>query len=220
MKVGILKGISTCKKAMKKRAKTKHYTIDRKKRKLYFRKKYGSLKRDRVKAVVEWAAEILVVCILAWMLVSFFGQRVSNAGDSMSPVLKNGDIVLINRIVYDARKPKRGEIIAFRPNGNENAHYCIKRVVGLPGETVQIKDGKIYIDGKKQKEDIYTSGLDFAGIAEEPIELGETEYFVLGDNSAGSDDSRLADIGNVKREDIGGKVWFVTSIGKNFGFVK
>ena len=205
---------------MKKRTKTKHYTIDRKKWKLYFRKKYGSLKQDRIKKIVEWVAEILVVCILAWMLVSFFGQRVSNAGDSMSPVLKNGDIVLINRIVYDARKPKRGEIIAFRPNGNENAHYCIKRVVGLPGETVQIKDGKIYIDGKKQEKNLHISKIDFAGIAENPIKLGETEYFVLGDNSEGSDDSRLADIGNVKREDIGGKVWFVINIGKNFGFVK
>lgn len=205
---------------MKKRAKKKSYTIDRKKWKLYFRKKYRSLKTEKVKTAIEWGTEIIVVCILAWMLVSFFGQRVSNAGDSMSPVLKNGDVVLINRIVYDARKPKRGEIIAFRPNGNENAHYCIKRVVGLPGETVQIKDGKVYIDGKVQKKDVYTSDLDFAGIAEKKLTLGETEYFVLGDNSAGSDDSRLADIGNVKREDIGGKVWFVTNIGKNFGFVK
>lgn len=205
---------------MKKRAKKKSYTIDRKKWKLYFRKKCRSLKTEKVKTAIEWGTEIIVVCILAWMLVSFFGQRVSNAGDSMSPVLKNGDVVLINRIVYDARKPKRGEIIAFRPNGNENAHYCIKRVVGLPGETVQIKDGKIYIDGKVQKKDVYTSDLDFAGIAEKKITLGETEYFVLGDNSAGSDDSRLADIGNVKREDIGGKVWFVTNIGKSFGFVK
>ena len=205
---------------MKKRAKKKSYTIDRKKWKLYFRKKYRSLKTEKVKTAIEWGTEIIVVCILAWMLVSFFGQRVSNAGDSMSPVLKTGDVVLINRIVYDARKPKRGEIIAFRPNGNENAHYCIKRVVGLPGETIQIKDGKIYIDGKVQKKDIYTSDLDFAGIAEKKLTLGETEYFVLGDNSAGSDDSRLADIGNVKREDIGGKVWFVTNIGKNFGFVK
>ena len=205
---------------MKKRAKKKSYTIDRKKWKLYFRKKYRSLKTEKVKTAIEWGTEIIVVCILAWMLVSFFGQRVSNAGDSMSPVLKNGDVVLINRIVYDARKPRRGEIIAFRPNGNENAHYCIKRVVGLPGETIQIKDGKIYIDGKVQKKDVYTSDLDFAGIAEKKLTLGETEYFVLGDNSAGSDDSRLADIGNVKREDIGGKVWFVTNIGKNFGFVK
>lgn len=205
---------------MKKRAKKKSYTIDRKKWKLYFRKKCRSLKTEKVKTAIEWGTEIIVVCILAWMLVSFFGQRVSNAGDSMSPVLKNGDVVLINRIVYDARKPKRGEIIAFRPNGNENAHYCIKRVVGLPGETVQIKDGKVYIDGKVQKKNIYTSDLDFAGIAEKKLTLGESEYFVLGDNSAGSDDSRLADIGNVKREDIGGKVWFVTNIGKNFGFVK
>lgn len=205
---------------MKKRAKKKSYTIDRKKWKLYFRKKCRSLKTEKVKTAIEWGTEIIVVCILAWMLVSFFGQRVSNAGDSMSPVLRNGDVVLINRIVYDARKPKRGEIIAFRPNGNENAHYCIKRVVGLPGETVQIKDGKVYIDGKVQKKNIYTSDLDFAGIAEKKLTLGETEYFVLGDNSAGSDDSRLADIGNVKREDIGGKVWFVTNIGTNFGFVK
>lgn len=205
---------------MKKRAKKKSYTIDRKKWKLYFRKKCRSLKTEKVKTAIEWGTEIIVVCILAWMLVSFFGQRVSNAGDSMSPVLKNGDVVLINRIVYDARKPKRGEIIAFRPNGNENAHYCIKRVVGLPGETVQIKDGKVYIDGKVQKKNVYTSDLDFAGIAEKKLTLGETEYFVLGDNGAGSDDSRLADIGNVKREDIGGKVWFVTNIGKNFGFVK
>lgn len=205
---------------MKKRAKKKSYTIDRKKWKLYFRKKCRSLKTEKVKTAIEWGTEIIVICILAWMLVSFFGQRVSNAGDSMSPVLKNGDVVLINRIVYDARKPKRGEIIAFRPNGNENAHYCIKRVVGLPGETVQIKDGKVYIDGKVQKKNVYTSDLDFAGIAEKKLTLGETEYFVLGDNSAGSDDSRLADIGNVKREDIGGKVWFVTNIGKNFGFVK
>ena len=205
---------------MKKRAKKKSYTIDRKKWKLYFRKKCRSLKTEKVKTAIEWGTEIIVVCILAWMLVSFFGQRVSNAGDSMSPVLKNGDVVLINRIVYDARKPRRGEIIAFRPNGNENAHYCIKRVVGLPGETVQIKDGKIYIDGKVQKKNVYTSDLDFAGIAEKKLTLGETEYFVLGDNSAGSDDSRFADIGNVKREDIGGKVWFVTNIGKNFGFVK
>ena len=205
---------------MKKRAKKKSYTIDRKKWKLYFRKKYRSLKTETGKTAIDWGTEIIVVCILAWMLVSFFGQRVSNAGDSMSPVLKNGDVVLINRIVYDARKPKRGEIIAFRPNGNENAHYCIKRVVGLPGETVQIKDGKVYIDGKVQKKNVYTSDLDFAGIAEKKLTLGETEYFVLGDNSAGSDDSRLADIGNVKREDIGGKVWFVTNIGKNFGFVK
>ena len=205
---------------MKKRAKKKSYTIDRKKWKLYFRKKYRSLKTEKVKTAIEWGTEIIVVCILAWMLVSFFGQRVSNAGDSMSPVLKNGDVVLINRIVYDARKPKRGEIIAFRPNGNENAHYCIKRVVGLPGETIQIKDGKIYIDGKVQKKDVYTSDLDFAGIAEKKLTLGETEYFVLGDNRDNSNDSRYKEVGPVKRSKITGRIIFRFYPWKNAGVIQ
>ena len=205
---------------MKKRAKKKSYTIDRKKWKLYFRKKYRSLKTEKVKTAIEWGTEIIVVCILAWMLVSFFGQRVSNAGDSMSPVLKNGDVVLINRIVYDARKPKRGEIIAFRPNGNENAHYCIKRVVGLPGETVQIKDGKVYIDGKVQKKNVYTSDLDFAGIAEKKLTLGETEYFVLGDNRDNSNDSRYKEVGPVKRSKITGRIIFRFYPWKNAGVIR
>ena len=117
------------------------------------------------------------------------------------------------------KDPDRFDIVIFKSPDDESRLF-IKRVIGLPGETVEIKDGKVYIDGKVQKKNIYTSDLDFAGIAEKKLTLGETEYFVLGDNSAGSDDSRLADIGNVKREDIGGKVWFVTNIGKNFGFVK
>lgn len=104
------------------------------------------------KAVALWIAEIAVVCALAFILVFYFGQRVSNAGDSMRPELKNGDVVLVNRLVYNAMTPKRGDIIAFKPNGRENAHYYIKRIVGLPGETVQIKDGKVYINGKERKK--------------------------------------------------------------------
>ena len=192
---------------MKKRAKKKSYTIDRKKWKLYFRKKCRSLKTEKVKTAIEWGTEIIVVCILAWMLVSFFGQRVSNAGDSMSPVLKNGDVVLINRIVYDARKPKRGEIIAFRPNGNENAHYCIKRVVGLPGETVQIKNGLVYIDGSPLKAPEGLDLVSLAGRAESPVLLSEDEYFLLGDNRDSSEDSRFSNVGNVKENQILGRVW-------------
>ena len=80
------------------------------------------------KAVALWIAEIAVVCALAFILVFYFGQRVSNAGDSMRPELKNGDVVLVNRLVYNAMTPKRGDIIAFKPNGRENAHYYINRV--------------------------------------------------------------------------------------------
>ena len=81
------------------------------------------------------------------------GTAVSNIGDSMNPVLHNGDIVLVNRLIYDTSTPKRNDIIVFRPNGNENAHASIKRIVGLPGETIQLKDNAVYINGEKLKED-------------------------------------------------------------------
>lgn len=172
------------------------------------------------KEIVSWAVQIVIICIIAFVLVFYFGMRVSNAGDSMRPSLKNGDVVLVNRLVYNASRPKRGDIIAFKPNGNENMHYSIKRIVGLPSETVQIKDGVIYINGEECTEDIYVSDLEKPGIAAEEIVLGGDEYFVLGDNSASSDDSRMADIGNVKRSEIYGEVWFDLTPGSNFGFVK
>ena len=96
----------------------------------------------------------------------------------------------------------------------------IKRIIGLPGETVQIVDGNVYIDGEEMKDHIYVSEISYAGIAEEPVELGEEEYFVIGDNAGASDDSRTASIGNVSLDDIYGKVWFAADFGDNFGFVK
>ncbi|RHR27508.1 signal peptidase I [Clostridium sp. AF19-22AC] len=187
---------------------------------LRFRKEKTKAQRQKAAAVVNWTVQIAITCMIAFVLVWFFGQRVSNAGDSMKPVLQNGDVVLVNRLIYNASKPKRGDIIAFKPNGNENTHYSIKRVVGLPGETVQIKDGSVYINGTETLEHIFAEDIEEAGIAEEPVILDGTEYFVLGDNHLSSDDSRMADIGNVKRSEIYGKVWFVASFGSDFGFVK
>lgn len=213
----------------KKKAKKKNYKKRRrqtwslkklKTSKLHFPTEHVTFREWNLRKISVWGIQIICVCFLAFMLVFFFGQRISNAGDSMRPALQNGDIVLVNRLVYNASKPKRGDVIAFKPNGNENAHYSIKRVVGLPGETVQIKDGTIYIDGEEHVENIYAFEIESPGIAEEPVKLGEGEYFVMGDNHTSSDDSRMADVGNVKREDIYGKVWFVASFGSNFGFVK
>lgn len=187
---------------------------------LHFPKKKLEMLAKNPKEIAMWSVEIVVVCLLAVILVVSFGQRVSIAGDSMSPALKNGDVLLVNRLVYNARKPERGDIIAFRPNGNENAHYLVKRVVGLPGETVQIQDGQVYIDGNVLVKNIYCYDITIPGVAAEPVELGENEYFVLGDNHESSDDSRMADVGNVKREDIYGKVWFVANLGSDFGLVK
>lgn len=141
-------------------------------------------------------------------------------GDSMKPVLYNGDVVLVNRIIYNARTPKRGDIVVFKPKGNENDHYFTKRIVGLPGESVEIIENRIYIDGEKLDEEYETTDIDDVGIADERIQLAGDEFFVLGDNRANSEDSRNADVGNVKRDYIYGKAWFVISPKKNFGFVR
>lgn len=187
---------------------------------LRFKKEKTKAQLKKIKSAVNWTVQIVIVCLIAFVLVWFFGQRVSNAGDSMKPVLSNGDVVFVNRLIYNASKPKRGDIIAFKPNGNENTHYSIKRIVGLPGETVQIKDGSVYINDVETLEHIFAEDIEDAGIADEPIKLGGSEYFVLGDNHSSSDDSRMADIGNVERDDIYGRVWFVASFGSDFGFVK
>ena len=187
-----------------------------KRQKLHFERRHIVI---NAKVVVIWAVEILILCMAAVFLVLAFGERVSVAGDSMNPVLKNGDIVLINRLAYGIKSPSRGDVVAFQPNGDEDAHYQIKRIVGLPGETVQITDGSVYIDGEQVTDHVYVIGIDYAGLAEEPLELGKDEYFVMGDNASASDDSRTPEIGNVSRDDIYGKVWFEAGFGDNFGFV-
>ncbi|MDY5846053.1 MAG: signal peptidase I [Bariatricus sp.] len=173
-----------------------------------------------VPGALKWLFEIAIVCLIAFVCVWYFGQRVSNIGDSMSPIIKNGDIVLENRIIYDASTPKRGDIIIFKPNGNEKLHSYIKRIIGLPGETVLIEDGKIYIDGKELEEEYETTEILDPGLASEEITLAGDEFFVLGDNRESSNDSRMPEIGNVKRSEIEGKAWFIITFGKRFGWIE
>ena len=178
------------------------------------RRKRG--KRIELKEILLWSAEIIAVSLFAAGIVWSFGQKVINSGDAMSPVLYNGDEVLLNCLIYDIRMPERGEVIAF---DDEHGHNLLRRVVGLPGETVQIEDGEIYIDGEIQKEDIYVSEIEYAGNAEEEITLGEDEFFVIGDNHTGSDDSRMDSIGIIKKEDIFGKAWYVAGNEENAGLI-
>lgn len=171
-------------------------------------------------AIGKWVFQIAVVCLFAFVAVWYFGQRVSTVGDSMKPVLENGDVVLVNRIIYNATSPKRGDIIVFKPKGNENSHYYVKRIVGLPGETIEIIENNVYINGERLEEEYETTDIDNVGIASEKITLAGDEYFVLGDDRENSEDSRNADVGNVKRSYIYGKAWFVIGPRDNFGFVK
>ena len=157
---------------------------------------------------------------LAFVLVFFFGIKTSMIGVSMEPTLHNSDQVLMNRIAYLIAAPKEGDVIVFLPNGNENSHLYIKRVVATPGDTVQIQNGRLYVNGvMEENTKIAYDKMADAGIAANPIVLGVDEFFVLGDNRNNSEDSRSADIGLVKKQDIEGRAWFYLGEGR-LGFVK
>ena len=178
-------------------------------------------KRKNIVAVVfSWAFQILLVIMIAYMLVYFFGQARTNIGQSMDTTLTGGDVVLINMLSYSMDGPERGDIISFKPGGNDSSRSSIKRVVGLPGETIQIVDGLIQIDGKTYLEQKDFPVMSDPGIAAQPIKLSSTEYFVLGDNRNNSEDSRYAEIGLVTSDMIEGKVWFILSPSAHRGFLK
>lgn len=163
---------------------------------------------------LSWIFGILVAIFLGVFLVYSFGIRTSVIGSSMEPTLYNSQEILLDQILYQFTTPNRGDVIVFYPNGNENTHLYVKRIVGLPGETIQIKQGKLFIDGIQYAADFSGELMD-AGVAVDPIVLGVDEFFVLGDNRSESEDSRSADIGNVTREMIEGKAWFKLEFGEN-----
>ncbi len=177
-------------------------------------------KHSIIKNILLWTFQILVVILFAYVLVYFFGQSRTNIGQSMDVTLSGGDTVLLDTLTYQVSTPKRGDVVAFKPNGSSTGYSSIKRVIGLPGETVQIKDGMIYIDGEVYLEKKSYPVITNPGMASDEITLGNQEYFVLGDNRNNSVDSRFADVGTVKASDIEGKVWFVLSPSEHRGLVK
>ncbi len=176
-------------------------------------------KNSLLRRILIWVFQILVVVLFAYVLVYFFGQMRTNIGHSMDVTLTGGDTVLLNTFSYQFGSPKRGDVISFKPNGSSSVYSSIKRVIGLPGETIQIKDGMIYIDGTLYLEKKDYPAINDPGIAEEGITLGEKEYFVLGDNRNNSEDSRSPEVGAVLSDYIEGKVWFVLSPAAHRGFL-
>ena len=126
----------------------------------------------------------------------------------MEATLNTNDQILINKFVYMITHPKAGDVVVFLPNGNEKSHYYVRRVIATPGDTVLIQDGAVYVNGQFYSEKKEVASIDDPGIAGEEIKLGKDEYFVLGDNRNNSEDSRYANIGNIKEDYIIGKAWF------------
>ncbi len=187
---------------------------------LNFNRKKKKVNTGLVQEVIVWIGEILLTIALAILFVLSVGFRVSVVGPSMSPTLESGEKILVNRIGCKLFGPGQNDLIVFLPNGNEKSHYYIKRVIGLPGDRVQIKDGIIYINGEPFEEKIEVSAIENPLLAEEEIVVEEDEYFVLGDNRNNSEDSRYASIGNVKKEYIVGKAWCIVYPWNRFGLLK
>ena len=176
----------------------------------------------KAKEIINWV--VYFVCLLAVVFVinTFVVQRTMVSGDSMYPYLHNKDQLMMDKLSYRFHDPERFDIIVFPFQYQSNTYY-IKRIIGLPGETVQImEDGSIYINGEKLEESYGREVIkpETIGRAADPIVLEEDEYFVMGDNRNNSSDSRTDMVGNIKREDIIGKAWLRIWPLSDFGVLK
>ena len=164
-----------------------------------------------LKELFVTAIYLLFVFGLTFFVLKYVGQRTLVEGSSMESTLQDGDNLWVNKFRYRFHDPERFDIVVFPPYEETSRVNYIKRVIGLPGETVRIGlDGTIYINGEPLVESYGREVIDEAhiGLAYEEIKLGEDEYFVLGDNRNNSTDSRFPQVGNVKRSQLIGKaVW-------------
>ena len=186
---------------------------------LSFYKKKKKISQALLREIFSWIFSIALSVFLAGVIVIFLGRSARVVGMSMEPTLENGQQIYIDRFTYILSSPKAGDVVTFLPNGNENSHYYIKRVVAGPGDKVRIADGTLYVNG--QQSIWVTERVLDAGIAENELILGSGEYSSIGDNPNNSEDSRSANIGPVDEDDIVGKAWFhLKSSTEGMGFIK
>lgn len=161
----------------------------------------------KLKEILSTSLYLLIVLVATFLVVTYVGQRTKVMGSSMEPTLSDGDNLIVDKISYRLEDPQRYDIIVFPFRYKEKTYY-IKRIIGLPGETVYIdENGLIYIDGEVLKESYGKEIIADPGRAFEPVTLGEDEYFVMGDNRNNSSDSRDPVVGNIHRNELIGKAW-------------
>jgi len=183
--------------------------------------------RSSSRPVIQFIIGIIVAVLLAWFIVYSFGHSTENTGQSMEPTLQPEDTVLVDVFTYSFKMPERYDVIVFTKNDidheaalHETGITNIKRIVGLPGETVQIQDGNIYINDAFLPDSKQLGSVPLGGLATEKITLDENEYFVLGDNRQASEDSRSVSIGNIQADEIIGKCWLRIKPFSSFGRIE
>ena len=170
------------------------------------RKKKGNFALRFFQGIVDLGFFILIVLAFTYLMSNYIVERVVVKNHSMEATLDDGDHVLVDKISYILRDPKRFEVIVFKQNGT--GEELIKRIIGLPGETVVIKNGDIFINGQQIEDYEGLKPPVDAGIASSHITLGPGEYFVLGDNREVSIDSRYEEVGNVTNTRMIGRAIF------------
>ena len=156
--------------------------------------------------IVETAVFLVVVLVLAFFLHRYVAEQVMVDGYSMNDTLDDGERLIVEKVSYWFKDPERFDVVVFEPYEDDDVYY-IKRVIGLPGETVQIVGDDIYIDGEVIEENYGKEPIEVAGRASEPVTLGADEFFVMGDNRNNSEDSRGTRVGSVKRSSLKGRAF-------------
>ena len=173
-----------------------------------------------LKEILSISIYLLLVFCAAYLIVTYVGQRTQVSGSSMETTLSDGDHLIVDKISYRFEDPERFDIIVF-PYQYYTDTYYIKRIIGMPGETVQIDDrGNIYVDGELLEEAYGREVIQNPGRADDPILLGDDEYFVMGDNRNNSSDSRDPSVGNIHRKDIIGRAFIRIWPSSKFGILK
>jgi signal peptidase I len=164
-------------------------------------------REQKKKDGIEFLIYVAALVFISFLIVTYVGQRTIVSGDSMNNTLSDGDNLIIDKITYKFRDPKRFEIVVF-PDPTHKDTFFIKRIIGLPGEEVFIdKSGRIYINNIPLQENYGKDVIKDPGRADSTVKLGDDEYFVLGDNRNNSLDSRFDDVGNIKKDDLIGRAW-------------
>lgn len=173
-----------------------------------------------LKEILSTSLYLLFVLCAVYLVVHFVGQRTQVQGSSMEPKLSSEDNLIVDKISYQFHDPERFDIVVFPFRYEKNTFY-IKRVIGLPGETIRIDEmGNILINGEVLEESYGKEVIQNPGRAYEDIVLADDEYFLMGDNRNNSTDSRDPSVGNVRRDEIIGRAWLRIWPFNKFGFIK
>ena len=162
--------------------------------------------KDLKRSVTEGIVYVLLLVCVMFVVPRYVVQRTIIDGSSMENTFQDGDQLLVEKVTRYFTEFERFDIVVFQPDERGEGDQFIKRIIGLPGETVQIVEGQIFVNGELLPESFGKMPIVNAGIAAEPITLGEDEYFVLGDNREISLDSRYESVGAVHHSQMEGRV--------------